>query len=157
MATPIFSVDRQFLLPQARSTCSTFKLESLYCEADGAHGYREINVLKQRMSLSLWSAKGKLVGAVCAIECRGREVGPLRQGDGVVKTNLGGLCHTLRRAPGVAAHWGHPGGRRGETVCNVLPLSWGRIEGRPVEEQEVGSGNLRVSLLNLSSINSIIT
>ena len=117
-----------------------------------AHSYREIDVLKQRMSLSLWSAKGKLVGAVCAIECRGREVGPLRQGDGVVKTNLGGLCHPLRRAPGVAAHWGHPGGRRGETVSNVLPLSWGRIEGRPVEEQEVGSGNLRVSLSHISSV-----
>ncbi len=118
-----------------------------------AHAYREIDVLKQRMSLSLWSAQGELISAVCAIERRGREVGPLCQGDGVVKTHLGGLCQTLRRAPGVAAHWGHPGGRRGETVSDVLPLSWGRIEGRPIEEQEVSSGNLRVSL----HITSIIT
>ena len=105
--------------------------------------YREINVLKEWISIGLGSTQGELTSAVGAVECRWRQVGPLCQGDGVVKTHLRSLGHPLRRAPGVAAHWGHPGGCRGEPVCNVLPLRRGWIEGRPVKEQKIGSSDLR--------------
>ena len=104
--------------------------------------YREIDVLEQRLAVSLGASQGKLVGAVRAVCCWRREVRPLGERDGVVQTHLDSLHLPLGGAPRVAAHRCRPGARRGEPVRDVLPLRRGRVQGGPVEEQEVSRGNL---------------